>query len=324
MARTSRSPLSRPNRHLGRMLVFLILSGFIVFILQKQIIVSFRANPGLNALIIGLLLIGIFFALQQVIRLYPEIRWVNALARSSAENPLVASEPSLLAPMAAVLSNHTYNQPLSINMTRSLLDSVGSRLDEGREILRYLAGLLIFLGLLGTFWGLIETIGSVGDVISSLGAGSDAIAMFDNLKQSLTKPLQGMRLSFSASLFGLSGSLILGFLDLQAGQAQNLFYNELEEWLSSATSDAERSYNAISSPELLQTLERLTQALNKHGQGGADTADEKLQTVSESIKILAQTVHSEQRLLKGWMETQMERDKDLRSLINLIIQRGTH
>src|SRR5690349_22331832 len=138
--------------------------------------------------------------------------------------------------MAAFIGNRSGNS-VSIAAMRSLLDSVGARLDESREILRYLAGLLVFLGLLGTFWGLIDTVGSVGRIISSLRTGQDSAVLFDELKNSLAGPLQGMGLSFSASLFGLAGSLVLGFLDLQAGQAQSRFYTELEDWLATSTMD---------------------------------------------------------------------------------------
>ena len=156
-----------------------------------------------------------------------------------AEEGIAAPNPPvLLAPHGRPSSAAARRNPtLSVAATRSLLDSIGARLDESREIVRYLAGLLVFLGLLGTFWGLIDTVGSVGRIISSLRTGQDSAVLFDELKNSLAGPLQGMGLSFSASLFGLAGSLVLGFLDLQAGQAQNRFYTELEDWLAISTMD---------------------------------------------------------------------------------------
>jgi len=313
MAQHSHLPLSRPQRHLFRMLVFLILSGFIIFILHKQIIKAFMSNPSLNGLIIFVLIIGIMLALRQVLRLFPEVRWINALAQSSPETPLVSAAPALLAPMALVLNNRMHDQPLSVSMTRSMLDSVGARLDEGREIIRYMTGLLIFLGLLGTFWGLIETVGSVGTIISSLTTGDDAAVLFQNLKEGLAEPLKGMGLSFSASLFGLASSLILGFLDLQAGQAQNMFYNELEDWLSSATTDAEQQ-NAVIAEKLhilATTLERMLPSL---------PSGEKSREDAEQIRNLVQSLHSEHLLIRGWMEAQNERDKDLRTLIQMLVR----
>ena len=159
-------PLTPPRIYLIRMAVFLILAGFVAFILYRQIIDAFMANPGLNGLIIGVMLIGIVLAIRQVMRLFPEIRWVNTF-RQAEEGVLPPNPPILLAPMASFISGRSAQSTLSVAATRSLLDSVGARLDESREIVRYLAGLLVFLGLLGTFWGLIDTVGSVGRIISS-------------------------------------------------------------------------------------------------------------------------------------------------------------
>lgn len=223
--------LSSPRIFLLRMAVFLILAGFVSLILWKPIVEAFKANPGLNGVIFGVLFIGIILAFRQVIRLFREIRWVNGF-RISEHAGLPAQHPILLLPMANVLQHKGPRAAVSSGTLRSLLDSVGMRLDESRDIGRYLTGLLVFLGLLGTFWGLLETVGSVGRVIGTMKSGSDAALMFEDLKSGLAAPLAGMGISFSSSLFGLAGSLVLGFLDLQAGQAQNRFYNELEDWLS--------------------------------------------------------------------------------------------
>src|SRR5918998_5460486 len=253
-------PLTPPRIYLVRMAVFLVLSGFIAFILYRQIWEAFLANPGLNALILGVMAIGIILAVRQVWRLFPEVRWVNTIRQT--EDGLVApTSPVLLAPMAALISNRSSRSLMSVTAMRSLLDSIGARLDESREIVRYLAGLLVFLGLLGTFWGLIETVGSVGRIIGSLRTGQDAAVLFDELKTSLAAPLQGMGLSFSASLFGLAGSLIVGFLDLQAGQAQSRFYTELEDWLAMSTTDVDgEPISRGPSPDLAIALNRLTAA----------------------------------------------------------------
>ncbi|HEU4518293.1 MAG TPA: flagellar motor protein MotA, partial [Microvirga sp.] len=252
-------PLTRPRIYLIRMAVFLVLAGFVAFILYRQIWNAFLANPGLNALILGVMLIGVILAVRQVWRLFPEVRWVNTLNRTE-EGFVSPIQPVLLAPMATLIANRSSRAALSVTTMRSLLDSVGARLDESREIVRYLAGLLVFLGLLGTFWGLIETVGSVGRIIASLRTGQDAAVLFDELKNALSGPLQGMGLSFSASLFGLAGSLIVGFLDLQAGQAQSRFYTELEDWLATSTMDTGAEVSSVrstTSNELAVALNRL-------------------------------------------------------------------
>src|SRR5476651_404830 len=228
--------LSSPRIFLFRMLVFVVLGGLVAFLLHKQIEVAFMANPGLNALIIGVLSIGIILAARQVIRLYPEIDWVNNF-RLADPGLAVDRPPVLLAPMAAILGSRIGRMAMSSQMMRGILDSIATRLDEARDLSRYMTGLLVFLGLLGTFWGLIETVGSVGRVIDSLKVGGDAGAIFDSLKEGLAAPLSGMGISFSSSLFGLAGSLVLGFLDLQTSQAQNRFYTELEDWLATTVQD---------------------------------------------------------------------------------------
>src|SRR5215475_7503914 len=223
--------LSSPSIFLFRMLVFLALCALLLVVLYKQIWVAFLANPGLNGVIIGVLAIGIILSFRQVIRLYPEIRWVNNF-RVSDPGLAVDRRPSLLGPMAVLLGDRTGRTAITQQTMRHLLDSIATRLDEARDLSRYMTGLLVFLGLLGTFWGLIETVGSVGKVIDGLKVGGDAASIFDTLKEGLAAPLGGMGISFSSSLFGLAGSLILGFLDLQSSQAQNRFYTDLEDWLA--------------------------------------------------------------------------------------------
>lgn len=304
------------------MVVFLILTGFIAFILYRTIWAAFLANPGLNGLIVGVMLVGIVLALQQVVRLFKEIRWVNDLATSDPNTPFVTTPPALLAPMAALLGNHS-EHPLSVTMTRSVLDSVGARLDEGREIVRYLAGLLVFLGLLGTFWGLIDTVGSVGKIIESMRTGTDAAALFDELKSNLAIPLKGMGLSFSASLFGLAGSLVLGFLDLQAGQAQNRFYNELEDWLATATADAEGASAAGALPahlgvDLTQALNRLSVALAETS--NSTSASQAMVNLSNGMQGLVQSMRSERQIIRDWIESQAARDREIRALLERLAQ----
>ncbi|NWH07257.1 MAG: flagellar motor protein MotA [Alphaproteobacteria bacterium] len=228
--------MAQPVRYLTRMLVFVGIVGCVAAVLQKPLMQAFMSNPFLNGVILGVLFIGILHNLGQAMRLWPEVRWVNAFRRADpGSNPANLGMPNLLAPMAMLLAERIGPITLSTAATRSILDSVDSRLEESRDISRYLVGLMVFLGLLGTFWGLMITVGSVGDVVKSLDTGADPNAAFNDLRHGIQAPLAGMGTAFSSSLFGLSGSLILGFLDLQATQAQNRFYNKLEEWLSTVT-----------------------------------------------------------------------------------------
>src|SRR6478736_3507370 len=228
--------LSSPRIFLVRMMVFLILCALVIVVLHKQIVVAFMSNPGLNALIIAVLAIGILLSFRQVIRLFAEVAWVNGF-RLADPGLALASPPVLLAPMATILGERVGRTAISPGTMRGLMDSIATRLDEARDISRYMTSLLVFLGLLGTFWGLIETVGSVGGVIQNLKVGGEAGATFDALREGLAAPLGGMGISFSSSLFGLAGSLALGFLDLQTSQAQNRFYMELEDWLSTTVTD---------------------------------------------------------------------------------------
>src|SRR5678816_1375398 len=251
--------LSSPRIFLVRMLVFLVLCGLVGVVLYKQIVTAFFANPGLNALIGAVLLIGVILAFRQVIRLYPEVAWVNNF-RIADPGLAIERRPTLLAPMAAILGGErTGRMSISQQTMRHLLDSIATRLDEARDISRYMTGLLVFLGLLGTFWGLIETVSSVGSVIQGLKANGDTGSIFDSLRDGLAAPLSGMGISFSSSLFGLAGSLVLGFLDLQSSQAQNRFYTELEDWLSTTVYDqaAEPALGAGVGGEVRSAVERL-------------------------------------------------------------------
>jgi hypothetical protein len=218
------------------MIVGLLAAGFVAGWLWDQIVLAFFHNPFLNSFILGVLAVGALYLFWQVIQLNADISWVENF-RTGGKS-MSSAQPRLLAPMAAMLRDKTGGKlSLSASAMRTLLDGIQSRLDESREISRYLTALLIFLGLLGTFWGLLGTIDSVAAAIRSMKVGSngDPASMFESLKQSLEGPLSGMGIAFSASLFGLSGSLLLGYLDLRAGQAQSRFFNELEDWLSGQT-----------------------------------------------------------------------------------------
>ena len=229
--------MNSPSRFIQRMIVFIILNLILGFFLIGSLVDAFLTNPIINGLIFSVLAFGIIIIFRQVYTLLPEIQWIEGYKRNKSTGltgNVKTKKLILLAPMAGMLVEHKGRFTISSLAMRSLLDSLNLRLDETREISRYLIGLLVFLGLLGTFWGLLSTIESVGTVINSLGvAGEDSTSMFLKLKEGLKQPLNGMGTAFSSSLFGLSGSLILGFLDIQASQAQNQFYNDVEEWLSS-------------------------------------------------------------------------------------------
>ena len=308
--------LSSPRIFLFRMLVFLVLCALVMVVLYKQIVVAFFANPGLNALIGLVLLIGTILAFRQVIRLYPEVAWVNNF-RIADPGLAIERRPTLLAPMAAILGGErTGRMTISQQTMRHLLDSIATRLDEARDISRYMTGLLVFLGLLGTFWGLIETVGSVGKVIDGLKVGGDAGALFDTLKEGLAAPLGGMGISFSSSLFGLAGSLILGFLDLQSSQAQNRFYTDLEDWLASTV----REYSGESVPgaggDLQNAIEKLRATLEEGGSSRGTTA--AMANLAEAIQGLVAHMRTEQQMIREWADGQGEQNREIKKLLERI------
>lgn len=308
------------RRYLIRMAVFLGVVAILVAMLSPVLQMAFLHNPALNGTILAILVFGCVFSFSQVLRLTPEITWLEQFGRdqgNSQSSTIVPTSPiRMLAPMAAMLGERKGKLSLSPNSTRSMLDSIGARLDEGRDIARYLIGLLILLGLLGTFWGLIQTVGSVGDVIGRLSmSGGDAVAAFDDLKRGLATPLAAMGTAFSSSLFGLAGSLILGFLDLQAGAAQNRFYNELEEWLSGQTrvssgsvGEGEQSVPAYIQA-LLETsadsLENLQRTIAR-GEEGRIAATTGLITLTDRLSNLGEQMKAQQTLLTQLAESQIE------------------
>jgi hypothetical protein len=315
--------LTSPRIFLVRMLVFLILCSLVVVVLYRQIMVAFMANPGLNAIIIFVMLIGIALAFRQVIRLFREVNWVNSF-RLADPGIAVERPPVLLAPMAALLGDRIGRMAISAQVMRGILDSIAARLDEARDLSRYLTGLLIFLGLLGTFWGLIDTVSSVGRVLEGLKVGGDAGAIFDALKEGLAAPLGGMGVSFSSSLFGLAGSLVLGFLDLQTSQAQNRFYTDLEDWLSTTVHDlGVSSEGAVTAAaglptELRGAIERLKEAVSEGGSSRAATA--AMANLAEAIQGLVHHMRTEQQMIRDWVDSQAEQHRDIRRLLEILVR----
>jgi biopolymer transport protein ExbB/TolQ len=316
--------VSSPRIFLFRMLVFLALVGLIVFVLQREVQTAFMANPGLNGVIVAVGLIGVVLSFRQVIRLFREARWVNTF-RHADPGIAVEKPPVLLAPMATMLGARSGQMAISTVTMRSLLDSLATRLDEGRELARYLTGLLVFLGLLGTFWGLIETVTSVGRVINSLSNQGELGTIFEDMKRGLAEPLGGMGIAFSSSLFGLAGSLVLGFLDLQASQAQNRFYTEVEDWLSSTVQDmavispaAEGSAPQVSVADLQRAFDKLREAL---GEGSSSQrASAAMANLAEGIQGLVTHMRSEQQVVRDWMQAQSADQKELRRLLEQVLR----
>ena len=311
--------LTKPSVFLRWMFLFLMACGFLGLLLYSQIFRAFMANPGLNGLIAGVLLFGTIYSFRQIIRLYPEINWVNHF-RLSDITKSQRKPPVLLSPMVKLLGDRPGAIALSTGSMRSILDSVGSRLDEARDTSRYLIGLLVFLGLLGTFWGLLETINSVGKTIGSLPTGGDNLSGLEDLISGLKAPLSGMGTAFSSSLFGLAGSLILGFLDLQASHAQNRFYNELEDWLASITTLGEADAHAGSDAsqigyavqELQRSIALLTQNLQQ-GSGGGRGADGGVRELASGIDGLVKQMRAEQQVVREWMDEQANQQSDIAS-----------
>jgi hypothetical protein len=311
--------MTRPKRYLTRMTLFVIAVVLVAAILLPGLATAFMANPALNGVILAVLVIGIAFTYRSVIGLVPEIRWLESFQAARAglvveEEP---PEPRLLAPMARMMGERHGRLTFSAMSMRSLLDTINARLGEGREITRYFIGLLIFLGLLGTFWGLLQTIDAVGGVITGLSVASgDLELVFADLKQGLEAPLSGMGTAFSSSLFGLAGSLVLGFLELQASQAQNRFYNELEDWLSGAarlTGGGLGGEGEASVPAYLQALmEQTADNLDALQRTVAQSEDNRRHTITslnaltQKLTTLSDQMSSEQNLLVKLAEGQME------------------
>ncbi|MHB1302559.1 MAG: flagellar motor protein MotA [Acidiphilium sp.] len=301
--------MTRPNRYLIRMLVFLVLVYGLAAVIAPTLAKFYMANPVINSVIVLVEIFGIFWNLRQVLRLSPEVDWVERFQRSRASIEQ-GPKPRLLLPMARMFGGRNDSgrrMTLSVASMRTMLDGIASRLDESRETSRYVTGVMIFLGLLGTFWGLLKTVHAVAGVIAAMNlAGGDVNAMFAQLKSGLAGPLAGMGTAFSSSMFGLSGALILGFLDLTAGQAMNRFFNELEEWLAGLTrvSGALGLDHDASMPAHVQalleqnaeTIEALQRVLEHGDQTRAETSG-LMTALGERIATLTEAIHNSHRIM---------------------------
>jgi len=305
----------RPQYYINIILAALAATAAVAVLLGETIARTFFYNPWLNGVIACVFLVGVFYAIARIWRLRPELRWISAF-RTQHPGFSTVPQPRLLAPLATLLTEQERRgrSQLTTMSVRYLLDSVQSRLDEQRDNSRYLTGLLIFLGLLGTFWGLLQTIGSVADVIAGLSLQSDTMATFSELQDGLARPLDGMGTAFSSSLFGLAGSLVLGFLDLQANRAQTNFFDELEEWLSSLTRlSAAGGGGALDQidggrpmPTYVQALlERAAESTDELARRVADGEDSRRRT-EEAVARLAEQLEQLTRQL-GEERSQLDR-----------------
>ncbi|HUK10813.1 MAG TPA: flagellar motor protein MotA [Stellaceae bacterium] len=322
--------MTRPQRYLTRMGLFIVAVIAIAALLSQALFRFFMGNPAVNGLILGILAAGTLYTFRQVMLLNPEVSWIERFRRNQID-PARDRMPRLLAPMARMLTDRKGGRvSLSATSMRTLLDGIGTRLEEARETDRYLIGLLVFLGLLGTFYGLLETVGAVGGVLGALGTGSNADVAFNNLKTGLEAPLSGMSTAFSSSLFGLAGSLVLGFLDLQAGLAQNRFYNDLEEWLSGFTrlsggvGDGDGSVPAYIQALLEQTADSLDglQRTLSRGEESRIVANANVVSLTERLGALTDQMRAQQSLLVRLAEGQIEFKAVLQRLAEASTQRS--
>ncbi len=325
--------VSKPGRFILNMVIFIIIVAMVAGLIWPTIKSAVLTNPFLNSLIVGVFLFGIMYCFLQVLRLYPEIRWVNDF-RIADPGLSHGPNPKLLSPMATMLRDRTGTLSLSTTSMRSLMDSIGARLDEARDTGRYMVGLLVFLGLLGTFWGLLDTISQVGNTISALDTKSgDSNILFQDLKDGLAAPLKGMGTAFSASLLGLSGSLILGFLELQASHASMRFYNELEEWLSGITelspaggggSDAASRQLTVALYEMQQVVSELSSRLAQSGPslapGDSGPADETVKNLAVGVDQLVRQMRAEQKVVREWVDEQSAQQSEVASVLKDLAQ----
>ena len=262
-----------------------------------------------------------------MLRLYPEIRWVNAF-RIADPGLAISHRPVLLSPMATMLRDRTGSLSLSATSMRSIMDSIGSRLDEARDTGRYLVGLLVFLGLLGTFWGLLDTIQSVGKTISALDTrAADSVAVFDELKNGLAAPLRGMGTAFSSSLLGLGGSLVLGFLELQASHAHGRFYNQLEEWLSGITELAPgaSSHGRLWPPPAVgrrhrhaprhHRSQRAAGRRSRASKAARRRPRRSVKDLAKGVDQLVRQMRAEQKVVREWVDEQAAQQSEVASVL---------
>lgn len=282
--------MTNPRHYLFLTFIYLLVVAGVCLLLVVPLKAAFMANWGFNLLILAALCVGIAINVFQILRLEPEIKWIKKF-RTGDPGLSTVEPPTLLSPLAKHLEEiHRDRFRLSAGSLSTVLDGIRGHLDEAREISKYMIGLLVFLGLLGTFWGLLQTIGTVGQVIGGLEVGTgDFVNLFERLKQGLQDPLQGMGTAFSSSLFGLGGSLVLGFIDIQAGHAQNRFFNEMEEWLSGVT-------RLVDTDELPD--------------GGLAASAELFRGIDNNLRVLINQMHNNNQTMSALLKQQQKKSSD--------------
>ncbi|GAB5469457.1 MAG: hypothetical protein Kilf2KO_24870 [Rhodospirillales bacterium] len=325
----------RPLRYLLRMLAFLLLVAAVCALLGPGLVKAFFASPFLNGVILGVAFLGILHIFRQIILLGAEVRWLEQLKLETRERLFYPDSlkhlppPRVLGPMARMLGERRGRVSLSTLTMRTLLDGIQIRIDESHDLSRYLVGLLIFLGLLGTFWGLSETIGAVGDTISGLRADSGgSVDLLRQMQESLERPLSGMGTAFTSSLFGLAASLVVGFLELQSSQAHNRFMQDLEEWLAGMTrlstggapAEGEGSVPAYVQALLEHTadsLDGLQRTLLRNEEDRRALTD-NLGLIAERLGNLAAQTHAQQSSFANLLDTQVQ----LRQTLQVLAERS--
>jgi hypothetical protein len=313
--------LASPTVYLVKIVIFLVLVALVAAILFSTIVTFFWANPFINSMIFFALAVGIFLSFRQIIRLFPEVKWVNSLQDG---NVSTVRPPILLAPVAGILRERIGEAVITPSSMRSILDSVGNRLDEAKDTSRYLTGLLVFLGLMGTFYGLLETVTAVAGVINTLDVSTgDSASQFASLREGLSAPLSGMGTAFSSSLFGLAGSLVLGFLDLQTSQAQNAFYTDLEDWMTSMT-ELDHPVAAMQAnaggPDMQAMIDRIGTTMQN--QNSSQNAIRAMAELARGIDGLVKHMRTEQDDLRKHIDEQAETNRKLRELIDAVLSQA--
>jgi hypothetical protein len=308
------------------MTIFTVSLLAVCAVVYERLAAAFISNPYFNAGILVTLAFGVAAAYRQISRIDSSVRWIHSF---KGANVPPSAPPFLLVPIASVLQKNDSMPFLGATTLRAMLDGVFTRVDESRDLSRYLMNVLILLGLLGTFWGLLQTVAGIGNVIGGLTVGEgDIKTVFDGFKEGLRKPLLGMGVSFSASLFGLASSLILGFLDLQTGRAQNIFCAELEEWLGRRTSISEGlmaqagpasgSYNEALISTLTDQLERLQRTMRQQHENQISEQGH-LRSLAETVAALNDNVKSHHVLLAKLTQLQNETTPALSQLTEVIM-----
>jgi hypothetical protein len=299
---------THPIRQIVLMLAVVVLVAFGAFVAWGLLSGIFLANVWLNGFIALVFVFGVLACFWQVMQLMQSVRWIVGFVQPDPAAEQVHA-PRLLAPLAALLRSRGARMQISASSSRSIQDSVATRIDEARDITRYLVNLLIFLGLLGTFYGLATTVPAVVETIRNLAPqpGESGMDVFGKLMGGLEAQLGGMGTAFSSSLLGLAGSLVVGLLELFASHGQNRFYRELEEWLSSITrlgfstgdgaGDGDGGDHSGIGGVLEQVARQLEslQGLIVKADAARSSADERLGSLAEAVKELSAKVQADSK-----------------------------